>query len=294
MDNATDHNHSLQVDVILRSADGHDFRFYKYLLSLASPVFDTMFALPQPSLSSSSPDSKDGLPVVELAETKPALQRLLGMYLPDYLEKDGKIASVDEWKEVFSAANKYEMKAVVKCLSWNLESLAEAEPMRVFALATQHGLNEAAQKAAFNTLKVPFGGWGAFPELECVTGGDLQRLFQYHTACGRLASSTLKDWFFKVDKAYCWYNCSSGKIWNGSQYVSNWWQTFTEGLAVVLEKKPLGATVEEGELASKALVAASLCPNCRTIAPADMERFRRAFAARLDEEMSKIVLESRS
>ncbi|EGN92889.1 hypothetical protein SERLA73DRAFT_190490, partial [Serpula lacrymans var. lacrymans S7.3] len=222
-----------------------------------------MFTLPQPSLSSSSPDSKDGLPVVELTETKPALQRLLGMYLPDYLEKDGKIASVDDWKEVFDAANKYEMKAAVKCLSWSLDSLAEAEPMRVFIVATQHGLNDAAQKAAFNTLKVPFGAWGVLPELEYVTGGDLQRLFQYHNACGKLASSTLKNWY-KVDKAYCWYSCSNrntscGTAWNGSFSVTDWWETFEKDLTVVLEKNPRGAAVEEGNIASQALVTASKC-----------------------------------
>ena len=36
------------ADVILRSCDHVDFRFHKSLLSLASPFFCNMFALPQP------------------------------------------------------------------------------------------------------------------------------------------------------------------------------------------------------------------------------------------------------
>lgn len=39
-----------EADIILRSSDNVDFHVYKFLLSLVSPVFKSMFALPQISL----------------------------------------------------------------------------------------------------------------------------------------------------------------------------------------------------------------------------------------------------
>ena len=61
-------DHSL-ADVILRSSDKIDFRVFKLFLSLASPVFETMFSLPQPT-EGVNPDegTTDKLPVMPLSE----------------------------------------------------------------------------------------------------------------------------------------------------------------------------------------------------------------------------------
>ncbi|KAI6101550.1 hypothetical protein EV401DRAFT_792944 [Pisolithus croceorrhizus] len=54
----------VKADVILRSSDDIDFRVFKSFLSLASPFFETLFDLPQPSEEMNTDvEIKDGLPV---------------------------------------------------------------------------------------------------------------------------------------------------------------------------------------------------------------------------------------
>lgn len=58
---------SYRVDVVLRSSDNVDFRYYKDLLLLASTFFDGMFSLPQPNGTDSYGDViKDGLYAVPI------------------------------------------------------------------------------------------------------------------------------------------------------------------------------------------------------------------------------------
>jgi BTB/POZ domain len=61
---------NLKADVILRSADNVDFRVFKSILSLSSPIFDDMFALPQVSGADNRNEMEDSLSVVQLAEDK--------------------------------------------------------------------------------------------------------------------------------------------------------------------------------------------------------------------------------
>ncbi|EKM51012.1 uncharacterized protein PHACADRAFT_262958, partial [Phanerochaete carnosa HHB-10118-sp] len=70
------------ADVILRSSDSKDFPMYKVDLARSSPVFETMFSLPQPDLSDSQSELESGLPIIELSETADVLQVLLRFYLP--------------------------------------------------------------------------------------------------------------------------------------------------------------------------------------------------------------------
>src|ERR1700735_106632 len=72
----------VKADVILRSADNVDLRFFKLLLSLASSFFDDMFTLPQAPKGHDSNERKDGLPVVQVTEEKKTLEMLLLMCYP--------------------------------------------------------------------------------------------------------------------------------------------------------------------------------------------------------------------
>ncbi|KAI6023597.1 hypothetical protein PISMIDRAFT_18795 [Pisolithus microcarpus 441] len=58
-----------KADVILRSSDGVDFRVFELFLSLASPFFETLFDLPQPSQAANADtEIEDGLPVFPVSE----------------------------------------------------------------------------------------------------------------------------------------------------------------------------------------------------------------------------------
>jgi hypothetical protein len=52
------------ADVILRSQDNVDFHTFKILLSLSSPLFNTMFSMPQAQHEGGDQEFKDGLPVI--------------------------------------------------------------------------------------------------------------------------------------------------------------------------------------------------------------------------------------
>ena len=66
------------ANLILRSFDSVDFRVHKPVLSMASPFFEDLLSLPQPSDS----ESVDGLPVVRLPEDSELLNSLVSMLYP--------------------------------------------------------------------------------------------------------------------------------------------------------------------------------------------------------------------
>jgi len=67
------------ADFIIRSSDGVDFHVHALLLRLASPIFNDMFALPRtPDID----ETKDGLPIVDLAEDGRTIQILLSSCYP--------------------------------------------------------------------------------------------------------------------------------------------------------------------------------------------------------------------
>jgi hypothetical protein len=63
----------LDADTILRSSDKVDFLVYKVILSKTSPVFKSMFSLPQPGTDT----KQDSHPVIDVAENSKVLAALL-------------------------------------------------------------------------------------------------------------------------------------------------------------------------------------------------------------------------
>lgn len=72
-----DFDKSPTADIVLRSGgpDIVEFRAHRTILSIASPVFETMFSLPQPGAEKS-------LPVCDLSEDPNTLQALLKFVYP--------------------------------------------------------------------------------------------------------------------------------------------------------------------------------------------------------------------
>ena len=82
------------ADIILRSSDQVEFLVYKVILSKASPVFKTMFSLPQPATDIARP-------IVDLAENSKVLAAVLSAIYPhtsvaaNPLSLDDLIATLD-------------------------------------------------------------------------------------------------------------------------------------------------------------------------------------------------------
>lgn len=72
-----DFDNSPTADIILRSGGAKvvEFRAHRAILSIASPVFETMFSLPQPG-------AEKPLPVCDLSEDANTLEALLRFIYP--------------------------------------------------------------------------------------------------------------------------------------------------------------------------------------------------------------------
>lgn len=72
-----DFNNSPTADVILRSSGPKvvEFRVHKAILSIASPVFEDMFSLPQPV-------TEKALPVCDVSEDAITVEALLRLVYP--------------------------------------------------------------------------------------------------------------------------------------------------------------------------------------------------------------------
>jgi hypothetical protein len=66
------------ANLIIRSSDLVDFRVHKSVLAMASPFFEDLLSLPQPSDS----EIVDGLPVVQFSESSELLSSLLSILYP--------------------------------------------------------------------------------------------------------------------------------------------------------------------------------------------------------------------
>lgn len=66
------------ANLILRSSDLVDFRVHKPVLAMASPFFEDLLSLPQPSDS----EIVDGLPMVQLSEGSELLNSLISVLYP--------------------------------------------------------------------------------------------------------------------------------------------------------------------------------------------------------------------
>ena len=103
------------ADIILRSSDHVDFRVRQSILAEASPVFESMFSLPQlpenrKRKERDEAEYRDGIQVVSVAEGSRVLDALLRFCYP---VDDPLLPTLKVTCEVLEAARKYDMVYVV-------------------------------------------------------------------------------------------------------------------------------------------------------------------------------------
>lgn len=163
------------ADLILRSSDNIDFHVHRVILTLASPVFEGMFSIPQP------PDMGSGRPVVDVSEDGEALDVLLRVCYP---EPDPELRSLDLIRRVLGAAMKYEMKAanvLAKSAIFKPRHL-KSRPLQIFAIACRLGLEAEASLAAHSAVDM-----GKVDGLHCfgiddISAGAYYRLLELKRA----------------------------------------------------------------------------------------------------------------
>jgi len=160
------------ADVILRSSDGKDFRVHKVILNLASPVFQGMFDLPQPT--NPSPQ----IPTIDIPEPSDILQPFV-QYL--YPRSPPEIVDLSVWAALYAIADKYNVEVVMGLLRGMLISrFLETSPLRVYALASHLGFEEEAKIASRGTLTMDISE--GFPEEDAKLMGTVacQKLYLLH------------------------------------------------------------------------------------------------------------------
>jgi len=261
-----------KADLILRSADGVEFRVFKLFLSLASPFFETLFDLPQTPDEDTDQEMKDGLAVIAMPEDSETLDSFLRFCYPSTLAEDPCFENLTDLLSVLEVTRKYSLDLVETsiCRASANPKLLETDPIRCFAIARNARLTHETITAAKSTLRQPLIP-ALFAEIEFITASDLLALLTYHKKCGVVVQASLQNlnwmkvhykseygcgWLFGKDPRRSRCNCSRAtdrKLfpWNDSApYL--WWATYMQETLELLRDRPSGDTEDRnGQTDSK-------------------------------------------
>lgn len=188
------------ADVILRSCDLVDFRVFKLVLSFASPVFKSMFTLPQSPSSTRTivaddDDQKHGLPVVRLSEDARTLQDILRACYPG---TSPHITCIEDIARVLAASEKYEMEAFRVTAREMLINRHKAHPVSAYIIALRFEFEGIITDAAVASLEREHTAILGYSStlLELITAEQFRRLLSFHhRACEAASEVALsQDW----------------------------------------------------------------------------------------------------
>ncbi|KAI6149640.1 hypothetical protein BKA82DRAFT_161490 [Pisolithus tinctorius] len=298
-----------KADVILRSSDNIDFRVFKLFLSLASPFFETLFDLPQPSEEMSTDvEIKDGLPVVPVSEDSKTLDPLLRFCYPCTLADDPALEDFRDVINVLEAAKKYSLDAIERtvCKSLFNPKILETNSLRCFSIACRARLQDECILAAKYTLREPLlPMW--FEEIKLITSTELLALLTYHRKCGT-AVQALKNDFTWITTEYphtrathwmtalrsdgynnCCQRTISGRYPALHGYgVAQWWEAFMDATFLDLQDKPCAETILRNVEEAIRAVRQRNCAYCSVSALGGMREFGSLFIRKAEELISGV------
>ncbi|KAJ7636245.1 hypothetical protein FB45DRAFT_1055717 [Roridomyces roridus] len=250
------------ADAILRSSDGADFYVHRAILSLVSPVFESMFRLPQPQ--DSAPEHID-LPVIDVTETSSALDRALRVFYPGTYPADPQ--TLAELGEAIEVLMKYDVECQVPVLKRHLAYHHASSPLSVYAIAIRHGWRDAALVAARQCLKQPLRStFTDHPrELDGITGSAYQNLLEYHHTCGEVARNTAASpTWLTLPPSNCGCHKASAPIIfanNQTLNVAAWLHKYLTDTGDILARCP-GVNVSQAASLNAAITHPNTCGYC--------------------------------
>jgi hypothetical protein len=160
------------ADAVFRSSDGKELRVHRLILGLSSPVFQSMFGLPQPT------ESPSELPIIDVPESSDILQPFL-QYL--YPRSPPSISDISIWAALYAVADKYGAEVVTDLLrDMLIPRFLETSPLRVYALASRWGFEEEAKIASRRTLTMDMLNDFPQEDAELMGGAACHRLYLLH------------------------------------------------------------------------------------------------------------------
>ncbi|KDQ61496.1 hypothetical protein JAAARDRAFT_512035 [Jaapia argillacea MUCL 33604] len=294
-------------DIILGSSDNVDFRTFKAILALASPVFDTMFGLPQSkgeAVDETSGESKDGVPVVPFAERSPVITNMLAFCYPT---RNPTLKSLEEVLDLWEVARKYDMEALIEWLGLQLveKRFHEKEPVRAYALGCRYHADSLIKAAAQWSLQFPITDlYKNFDELEDISAGTLVRLLKFHNRCSDVASSLAagREFPWMTSTRYNFLNCSGCQRGDGWVPVDrsteafgarNWWMEFMKNAQEALKARPCKASIMIEEISMEPLKKAQKsCSKCGPLAHMELKDVIDVLGGEIEKVTSQILLEA--
>ncbi len=179
----------VDADIIIRSSDGVDFRLHKLILAKASPVFEGMFSLPQPS-----PE----LQTVPIAEDATTLEILWDLCYP---HGHSTIKVLPQLLACLEAVKKYQMTGLYPYLARDLTGLLAEDGinrLRIYAIACLYGLSKSASAAARRLVSENSGihylePSTMPPEFSDIPAAVIYALVDYRRRCTDALIATLTD-----------------------------------------------------------------------------------------------------
>lgn len=301
-----------KADVILRSADGVEFRVFMLFLSLASPFFETLFSLPQASDGASDQEMKDGLAVIVVSEDSKTLDSFLRFCYPSTLAEDPSLDNLTEVLSVLAAARKYSLDLIERkvCQALANPKVLETEPLRCFAIARNARLKHETITAARHNLRQPLIP-ALFAEINLITASDLLALMTYHKKCIIAVQTLMKDLKWMTEH----YGSLNGCGWlvgrNNESYFNDyccgqgtdkrffpwntaplaWWTTYMQEIYELLQDSPSGDTVRAAADRTIQKVRSATCAACSGRVKVAMTEFSNLLALKIEEVVTPIELE---
>ncbi|KZT28222.1 hypothetical protein NEOLEDRAFT_1154530 [Neolentinus lepideus HHB14362 ss-1] len=286
------------ADVIVRSGDGVDFRVFRVVLMLASPVFKDTLRLPRPAKSEVKRDpedeERDGLPVLRIQERSSVFETLLRFCYPQV--EDPEVSKLEDIVDTLGAALKYDLEIIAKRMKQLLlqPKFLGTDPIYIYAIACQHRLREHAEVAARFSLRTPMLQH-ASKGLDLISGLEYHRLLIYHRRCADVASAVAED-LDMLSPNYIWLNCRNstcasvpsmcpGSLSSTMNSPRKWWVDFMAKLRVELLRRPCGDTVLDTTIRKEFLNAAARCPTCKPQAGQDLAHFCKVLGFTVDNEI---------
>ncbi|KAJ7064095.1 hypothetical protein C8F01DRAFT_1022197 [Mycena amicta] len=229
------------ADIILRSSDNIDFRVHQIILSIASPVFRDMFALPR--ATNPSPTSTDLEKVVQMGESSTVLHDILRFWYPG---AQPSIQSISQLSDIIQLTiGKYDMQMLVPMAQVFLTKYLTTDPLTVFAVAMRFGWEDSAHAAAQECLKLPLrsSSQTLSKEWNYAPGTAYHALIEYHFRCGEavraMVSASSSSWIVQLPPNKPASCC--GLVWNGELFGrADWLTVFYGQYCEKLSQVPLG------------------------------------------------------
>jgi len=150
-----------------------DFRVHKCLLSPVSPIFKTMFTVPQPPT-----DAPGTLPHVDVTESPETWETIFRTIYPTPTPV---IDSIDDLGYLFLAAEKYKTQFVIDSHEngFRDREFIQRDPLRLYAIACACGFEECAKYVARNAENLAVTRRPNADNLEGLTVASYHRLVSF-------------------------------------------------------------------------------------------------------------------